>query len=205
MLCSRSIATLSLLCAATCGSRAAAAFALLTPCSCTMLTPVLWQRTVVLQSSGHHSPWHPRLPPDGGVGLLSHTAEFRPLLPACCLLNGVQRLCELRRGAESWHADAACTQIDNALNQNWDQPCGALATARAMAQDMQNRTLIVHNGDLSCEPLAACSLLAAGCSYSYSTLLEAGHILKLLCAADALGESTRPHCFCAVEATCACD
>ena len=37
----------------------------------------------------------------------------------------------------------------NALHMGWVEYCAALATARRMAADMDGRTLVVHNGDVS--------------------------------------------------------
>ena len=40
-------------------------------------------------------------------------------------------------------------QVLNALHMGWVEYCAALATARRMAADMDGRTLVVHNGDVS--------------------------------------------------------
>ena len=39
--------------------------------------------------------------------------------------------------------------MGNALHMGWVEYCAALATARRMAADMDGRTLVVHNGDVS--------------------------------------------------------
>ena len=40
-------------------------------------------------------------------------------------------------------------QVLNSLHMGWVEYCAALATARRMAADMDGRTLVVHNGDVS--------------------------------------------------------
>ena len=48
------------------------------------------------------------------------------------------------------HPDqGAPLQVGNALHMGWVEYCAALSTARQMAADMDGRTLVVHNGDVS--------------------------------------------------------
>ena len=40
-------------------------------------------------------------------------------------------------------------QVQNALHMGWAEYCAALVTAARMGDDMDGRTLVVHNGDVS--------------------------------------------------------
>jgi uncharacterized protein YdeI (YjbR/CyaY-like superfamily) len=40
-------------------------------------------------------------------------------------------------------------QVQNALHMGWVDYCAALYTARRMQDDIDGRTLIMHNGDVS--------------------------------------------------------
>ena len=42
-----------------------------------------------------------------------------------------------------------CLQVRNALHMGWVEYCAALRTAQRMAGNMDGRTLVVHNGDVS--------------------------------------------------------
>jgi hypothetical protein len=42
-----------------------------------------------------------------------------------------------------------CVQVQNALHMGWVDYCAALITAKRMQEDIDGRTLIVHNGDVS--------------------------------------------------------
>ena len=40
-------------------------------------------------------------------------------------------------------------QVQNALHMGWVDYCAALVTAKRMQEDIDGRTLIIHNGDVS--------------------------------------------------------
>jgi len=46
-------------------------------------------------------------------------------------------------------AAAVHMQVQNALHMGWVDYCAALITAKRMQQDIDGRTLVVHNGDVS--------------------------------------------------------
>ena len=49
----------------------------------------------------------------------------------------------------SMHCLHARAQVRNAIHMGWAEYCAALVTATRMREDMQGRTLLVHNGDVS--------------------------------------------------------
>ncbi len=49
-------------------------------------------------------------------------------------------------------------QVQNALHMGWVDYCAALITAKRMQEDIDGRTLIVHNGDVS---YAQCAQIVA--------------------------------------------
>ena len=76
------------------------------------------------------------------------------VIPGCfpCL----RRLYGFLSSAASMHLPCMRAQVQNAIHMGWAEYCAALVTATRMREDMQGRTLLIHNGDIS---YAECALL----------------------------------------------
>lgn len=80
-------------------------------------------------------------------------------------------------------------QVQNALHMGWVNYCAALITAKRMQEDIDGRTLIVHNGDVSyaecvCMPccnLESCAVLPDGPRQSEMLGSDQGQRCACLC------------------------